>query len=369
MKQANIPIAPTCTFCGQIIERPVPPTAEGVGECNIGHCQCGAVYASDPTGLNVGNAMVECIASACNGNWELAWDLLPDEDYLTGRIENYDEKTNQVVEIKNLDGRLVRGILYFVRLHKEVEEIAKGAAAKEQKTEADNVPSIEPERDPKREKKRATKSKVKELVEAGDIDSLVDLCFDDIRTLRFMQRLLYDPDVPKMWWAAHMIGQVSARFSTLKPGPVSDLLHRLFDASSDSAASSWGLIETIGTVISGRTDIYGAFTRHLLRYAGDPSTQSPMLWALGTIAEKRPDLIRRSTFYQILGFINHPDPTIKVLMLRILGRIIAKENIKDIEPLLTIQDEVTIYEAGKPVTAKVAEFAQEALTMIKEQGE
>ncbi len=207
------------------------------------------------------------------------------------------------------------------------------------------------------------------MVEAGDVDSLVDSCFDDVRTLRFMQRLLYDPVEDKRWWCAHIIGLVCARFSTLKPGPVSDMLHRLFEASSDSAASSWGLIETIGTIIAGRTDIYGAFTRHLLRYAGDPSTQSPMLWALGTIAEIRPDLIRRSSFYQILGFINHPDPVIKALMLRILARINAKENIKDIEPLLKIQDEATVYEQGKPVTASVAEFAQQALNLIQEQGD
>ncbi len=369
MKQANIPIAPTCTFCGQLIEKPLPPTAEGIGECKIGHCQCGAVFASDPTGLNVGNAMVECLASACNGNWDLAWNLLPDDDYLTGRLENYDEQTNQVVEVKNLDGRLVRGILYFVRLHTDAAEIAKGSKDKKETSIAPDIPPMEPERDPAREKQRASKSRVAELVDANDIDGLVDMCFDDVRTIRFIQRLLYDPDESKRWSCINTMGLVCARFSTRNPGPVSDLLHRLFEASSDSAASSWGLTETIGAVIAGRTDIYGAFTRHLLRYAGDPSTQGPMLWSLGTIAEKRPDLIRRSSFYKILGFISHPDPVIKVLMLRILGRINAKENIKDIEPLLTIQDEVTIYEAGKPVTAKVAEFALEALNLINQEGE
>ncbi len=56
----------------------------------LGRCQCGAVYASDETGHNVGAAMVEALVYACNDDWDLAWSLVPEDDYLTGRLENYD---------------------------------------------------------------------------------------------------------------------------------------------------------------------------------------------------------------------------------------------------------------------------------------
>ena len=78
------------------------------------------------------SAMVEPLVYACNDNWDFAWELMPEDDYLTGRIENYDEITHQVVDIKNIDGRPVRGVLYFVRLHTEIAEISR--SCKQEKT-------------------------------------------------------------------------------------------------------------------------------------------------------------------------------------------------------------------------------------------
>ena len=94
-------------------------------EFTVGRCSCGAVYSCDATGHNVGAAIVETLVHACGDDGDLAWELMPEDDYLTGRIENYDEETHQVVDIRQLDGRAVRGVLYFVRLHKEMTEIAE----------------------------------------------------------------------------------------------------------------------------------------------------------------------------------------------------------------------------------------------------
>ena len=59
-------------------------------EFPVGNCECGAVYTCDATGHNVGAAIVETLVYACDGNADFAWDLVPEDDYLTGRIENYD---------------------------------------------------------------------------------------------------------------------------------------------------------------------------------------------------------------------------------------------------------------------------------------
>ncbi len=166
---------------------------------------------------------------------------------------------------------------------------------------------------------------MKELVSKGDIDSLVSLCFDDKKTLRLMQRLLYDPVDSNRWYVAWAIGQVCARVSTLEPGQVSDLLHRLFEACSDSAATPWGMVETIGSIISNRSDIFGAFTRHLLNYLNEPSTCAHVVWALSEIAEVRPDLIRDLPFYNLFRFLQDPDAHIRGNAVKLLGRIKATE--------------------------------------------
>ena len=160
----------------------------------MGICECGAVYVSDTTGHNIGAAMVECLVIACNDQWDLAWELIPEDDYLTGTLDNYDEVTHQVVPKRNLDGRAVRGVLYFVRLHKEMAELVKRFEHKlsaERPVPADDesghtvaAVAVEPARDPKRARKRADKQVVKQLAESRDIDALVDLYFDDRKTLR-----------------------------------------------------------------------------------------------------------------------------------------------------------------------------------------
>lgn len=402
MKGQQIKIAPRCPICGGEIEPPRPQLQRKLGEFNVGRCSCGAVYASDPTGHNIGSALIEALVYACNDDWDLAWELLPDQDYLTGRVESYDEISHQVLEQRHLDGRYVRGVLYFVRLQDEIEAIAKrrrpgaraaptaitepspnhvncaagrdqlrptptsGSATPAQAVATGpaptNLPPVEMPRDPKRQRRRADKKEIQTLALAGDIDTLVDLTFDDSKTLRFLQRLLYTPDEAERWWVAHVIGQVCARVATLKPSLVSDLLHRLFDACSDSAAANWGLVETMGSIIAARPDIYGGFTRHLLRYVNHVSTRTLVLWGLGSIAEQRPDLVRVSQYYQLFNLLNDPDPLVRAMTVRLLGRAGAGEVASRLEALSRELTPVTIYEAGRPHSTTIGALAQAALS-------
>jgi hypothetical protein len=306
--------------------------------------------------------MVDALVTACEDNWDLAWELLPDEDYLTGRIEDYDELTHQVVEARNLDGRVIKGVLYFVRLHSHAADIAK--QTKSVKRSEHVSLAIEPKRDPKRIKKRAAKKEVKDMVQAQAIDGLVDLCLDDKRTMRFLQRLLYDPVEDSRWLTAQVIGKVCARASTLKPGMVSDLLHRLFDSCADSAAMSWGAVETIGSVIAGRPDIFGSFAKHLLGFLHDEMMRTQVVWALGAIAEQSPEVVRNLPFYHLFGFLGSPDPLLRAYTLRLLGRIRAREVLGRIEALTTDDTAIIIFEQGLPVETTVGRVAQEAATLI-----
>jgi len=340
-------------------------------EFAVGRCGCGAVYTCDPTGHNVGSAMVEALVYACNDNWDFAWELMPEDDYLTGRIENYDEITHQVVDIKNIDGRPVRGVLYFVRLHTEIAEISRRVSEKKQQIieqmtpeDAAGEPVVEPAFDKDRKKEKATKIKVKNLVAADDVDGLVLLCYDDKKTIRLLQRLLYNPLEDERWHTAWVIGEVTKRVAGREPGQVSEFLHRLFEACSDSAATPWGMIETIGCVIAARPDIFGAFTRHLLGFMADGSMQERVIWSMAEIAAKRPDLIRDTTFYNLFHFLNHPEPGIRGQVARLFGRIKAKEVAIQLMGLNNDTCELVIWENGKAVKTTVAAEAAKALASI-----
>ncbi|MDH4317578.1 MAG: HEAT repeat domain-containing protein [Desulfobulbaceae bacterium] len=363
-KKSNFKIRPWCPFCGLDVGKPQDALQRKLNEFPIGICECGAVYVCDATGHNVGSAMVECLVYACNDDWDLAWELLPEDDYLTGRIENYDDVTHQVIESRNLDGRAVRGVLYFVRLHKEIAEISnrleqrkKGETVEHCGSMKASLPKLEP-LDPKRKKKRTDKQEVKELVGKGAVEQLINLCFDDKRTLRFIQRLLYAPDKAERYRIAGLLGVVSAGVADREPGQVADLLHRLFEACSDSASTSWGMVEAIGSVVSRRPDIYGAFTRHLLNYLGDPETREAVLWGLGEIAAVRPDLVRKIPFYSTFQFLEDEDPQVRALTARLLGRVKASEVSFRLMGLQNDTSEVILHENGELVTTTVGKLAE-----------
>lgn len=373
MPKEQIVVRPWCPFCGQKVGRASHAPTRKMTEFPVGRCQCGAVYSSDATGHNVGAAIVETLVYACNDNADLAWELLPEDDYLTGRIENYDETRHQVVATKNVDGRAVSGVLYFVRLHADIRDIAHRVKEKKEQsiakqlsgTEQQATVVIEPAPDEKRTRQKADKKLIKELVVKEDVDALVALCFDDKKSLRLMQRLLYDPVEGNRWKVAWVIGRVTARTSTREPGPVSELLHRMFEACSDSAATPWGMVETIGYVVSLRPDIFGAFTRHLLNYIGEPSTENQALWALAEIAEKRPDLIRDTPFYNLFHFLKHPKAQVRGQVARLMGRIKAKEATIQLMELAGDQEVFNYCRDGIIVSSTVAEAAHSALQQIQ----
>jgi len=320
--------------------------------------------------------MVEALVQACNDNWDFAWELLPEEDYLTGRIENYDELTHEVYEKGNVDGRYVRGVLYFVRLHTEIAEIAARLQEK-QKMQAAGIaegreelkarrPVVEPAPEGDRKRLRADKKLVRRLVEQADVDGLVALCLDDRKTLRLMQRLLYDPVPENRWHVGWLMGQVCSRVATREPGQVSELLHRLFEACNDSAATHWGMVETLGSVIAGRPDIFGAFTRYLLNFMGQDTTRVQVIWALGEIAETRPDLIRDTPFFNLFHFLQHPDAAVRGHVARLLGRINAAEATMQIMAVSGDDRELEVWDKGRMVRTTVAAEAQKALAAIQE---
>ncbi|MFP3983777.1 MAG: DVU0298 family protein [Desulfurivibrionaceae bacterium] len=362
-KNPVIKVKPWCPFCGKDVEQPQAPAQRKMDEFPMGSCQCGALYVSDATGHNLGSALIEALVHACNDNWDLAWELVHEEDYLTGRVENYDEESHQVVETRELDGRTVRGTLYFVRLN---EEAAALVGDKYEVIPESDIPP-EPVRDPKRKRKRANKTEVKKLVKQGNIDELVALAMDHTQTLRFLQRLLYDFDKDFRYHCAHVTGLVCARLSTRKPGKVSDLLHRMFEACVDSAAAHWGQLEGIGAIIAARPSLFGGFTRHLLMHRNVPSSRIQVLWALGTIAEKRPDIVRETPFYSLFDFLNTDDPDLLGHALRLFGRIRATEVEKRISELTRDSRPLTIYEEGKPVSTTVGELAKTAVQQITPQ--
>jgi hypothetical protein len=143
----------------------------------------------------------------------------------------------------------------------------------------------------------------------------------------------------------------------------------MYESCTDSAATHWGLLESIGSIIAARPDIFGAFARHLLMYRGVASSQMLVLWAMGTIAQTSPETVRATPIYSLFPFINSPDPLTRGHAVRLFGRIQASEMKGEIEKLTEDTATLTVYEQGLPIQTTVSELAQEALNTMNHVGE
>ena len=348
---------PFCPFCGLSIEPPKELETRIPQEMPVGRCDCGAVYAYDVTGHNLGIAMIDALVFGCNGDWDLAWDLLPEEDYLEKWVENYDIETHLIVPSCVYGGRRITGTLYFIRLHQDIREVTEEGTKRrlERATPAAQGSSTKP-----RGRKSFSKKEVENLVREYKVKPLLSMARQDKRIIRDLQRLLYAVDNLLRWRAADAMGKVSALIAQKDPGAISKLLQGLITSLSDTAASSWGSLDAIGEIISNRPEQFGGYMPQLYQFLKDRSLLAEVLRALGKIGRARPDLLRKKAFH-FFPLLQDPDPEIRGYAAILLGNLAAREAKEDLRKLAGDAAEMEIYGAGEVVKRTVGQLALEAL--------
>ena len=83
----------------------------------------------------------------------------------------------------------------------------------------------------------------------------------------------------------------------------------LYEACQDSAATPWGMIETIGSVVSARPDIFGAFAKHLLAFVAANFSNSDMsldytIAELGLNRKKINDILKEELGLTFSTYLN-----------------------------------------------------------------
>ncbi len=349
-----------CPFCGLPVEKPKELATRKPGEMPVGMCSCGAVYACDETGHNLGAALIEALLFGCNMDWDLAWGLAADEDYQQEVVEDYDLHTHLVVPSGAYEGRKVSGALYFIRLHPEVREVtAEGAEDRLRK--AESTPSKPPAKRPAG--KRMSKQEVEEKIKAYRLAPILDAAGDDKKIIRHIQRLLYSGDDLLRQRAAEALGGACAVVGERDSGIVSKLLQSLFYSLTDTAAFPLGGFEAIGEIIAQKPDLFGGYTSQLYQFLGDKNRRIDALKALGRISKTQGPFIRRHTLY-FFAFLDDPDSSVRGLTVWLLGNLGAHEAKKDIEKCLGDFHEIEIYENGHIRKMSVNDIARAALEKL-----
>jgi HEAT repeat protein len=295
--------------------------------------------------------MSDALVTACSGDWDRAWDLLPEEDYLEKQVHHYDPETHLIVHGAVHQGRRIAGTLLFIRLQKQ-------ASLRERKTEPAPPPP------PSAKGKRAfSKQEVEVLVAAYDLVPLVDAARADKRILRDLMRLLYSADPLLRWKAAEALGRVSAVVARFDPGAVKRILQGLFSSLTDTAASSWGAIEAIGEILACSPESFSEFVPQLGRLSGTPTFLEEVLRALGRIAETRADLLQGLSS-RMLPLLTHPAPAVRGPAAVLLGNLRAAEARGVLEELRVDPAEIDVYRHGVMEKKTVGQLAVKALSRI-----
>ncbi len=352
-----------CPFCGLAIERPRELDTHRPGEMPVGVCSCGAVFAYDASGHNLGSAFSEALVFACNMDWDLAWDLLPGEDYLESLVEKYDIETNRIVPSGHLDGRKIRGALYFIRLHEDIREATReGVRDKINRAR----PAVNERAKPPVQSAGATlaRDKVEQLVREYRMEPLLEYAATSNRIIRDLQRLIYSGDELLRMRAAEAMGRSTAVIARRDPGAVAKLLYRLFTALGDTASSSWGAVDAAGEIIASSPGKFSGYIPELYRFLADDLMRPGVLRALWRIAETRPDLLPKRPAY-FTHFLKDSQPQARGYAALLLGALGAREVSKDLEQLLGDQEKASIYAEGRVITKTVGELASDALEKIR----
>ena len=351
---------PTCPFCEMPIERPKELQTRRLGEMPVGSCTCGAVYACDVTGHNLGSAFIEALVFGCNMDWDLAWNLFPGEDYLEKLVEHYDSESHLIVPVGSFEGRRISGALYFIRLVKDIQEATERGVQEK----LDRATPVLPEASPKGvTEKRFTKKEIEELVRTYRIEPLLAIAGQDKRILRDLQRLLYSSDELLRLRTAEILGKVSAVIAQRDPGTVSTLLQKLFSTLTNPGSSSWGAIDTIGEVIANAPDLFIGYIPMLYQFLSEDTLRSRILRAIARTAEARPDLVRNTTF-RLIPFLGDSDPETRGGAAWLFGFLGAPEARTDLERIRDDVSQIELYRNGNIERTTVGQLATEALEKI-----
>lgn len=343
---------PTCPFCGLDLERPGIKGDDP--DITLGKCSCGAIYACDESGKNMGAAFIEALVMACNRNWDMAWELSEDKDFKTEIVKNYDVITHLIVPGGVFDKRRIAGALYFVRLNNplDIKKEYKTIKKSEIKNKGKNYLA-----------KGLSRTEVEKLIASYTIQPILDMAGKDKKLIKNLQRLLYSADPLMRARAAEVLGKVCAIISKNESRQISRLLQTLLYSIVDSAAFSLGAFEAIAEIIANVPDLFEGYVPYLYQLLSEKSRRAKTLMALGRISEAKPALLRERALY-LLKFLKDDDPKVRGYTVILLKNLNASELKEDIAKLKGDMSKISVYQDGQISIKTIDELVRSATNRL-----
>lgn len=207
---------------------------------------------------------------------------------------------------------------------------------------------------------------VQRLLSMRDYAGLADLAVDDRAVIRHLFSLLDNQEGLVRWRVIEGLGHVCGELSRRDPAAGEEIVKELVEPSNDESGS--GVVpDAVGEIIKIRPDLYGRFTPRVLSFFGDKALRRGVIWAMGRIGKRNPELVRDAV-PQLIGALGDLDPEIRGGAAWSLGEIGVEDAALELSRLRDDCNSVLIYEAGKLWQRTVGAVAMDALANIRGRG-
>ena len=217
---------------------------------------------------------------------------------------------------------------------------------------------------------RSLKKKLFELLNQGDLDkALVEISsLPSRQIINPLLSFLQSGNEKVKWGAVKATGYVVSHLADRDPESARVIMRRLmWNLNDESGGIGWGSPEAMGEILASHSGLAREYVHILLSYAREGGNyleheglQQGLLWGMGRLSEKSPDLVRGAAL-SLMPYLASKDGTIRGLAARIMGLLQVKEAQPVLQKLTGDESALIIMVENNLATLRVKDLAQEAL--------
>ena len=220
---------------------------------------------------------------------------------------------------------------------------------------------------------RSLKKKLFELLSQGDLDKAL------VETGRLPPRQIINPllsfiqsgNEKVKWGAVKATGQVVSRLAESDLEAARVIMRRLmWTLNDESGGIGWGSPEAMGEIMAIHRGLAQEYAHILISYARQDGNyleheglQRGLLWGIGRLSEKRPELVRESAGL-FLPYLESWDAVIRGLAVRLMGLLRVKEAQPVLQTLAEDESAIALVIENRLAATRVKDLAAEALKVI-----
>jgi hypothetical protein len=220
---------------------------------------------------------------------------------------------------------------------------------------------------------RSLKKKLFELLSQGDLDKAL------VETGRLPPRQIINPllsfiqsgNEKVKWGAVKATGQVVSRLAESDLEAARVIMRRLmWTLNDESGGIGWGSPEAMGEILAAHSGLAQEYAHILISYARQDGNyleheglQRGLLWGIGRLSEKRPELVEGAIAF-LLPYLESQDEVIRGLAVRLMGLLQVKEALPRLRRLREDDSSLVTLVGNGLTTVRVKDLAEEALRVI-----